>query len=146
MSIHPKEACVNCHFLIEEHVTRAAKPTPLEVSEDKRARARNNDFSWLTAISTPHCSRLVWSEGFGARPDDRFKTIVETDRKDFCFFFLWRPGMLLPAAEVLEKQRADAREANKDRHWIAYGVWVAVVALIIQTILGVIALYLTALR
>ena len=145
MSSHPEQSCVNCHFFTENHATPDGLH-PLDVNKEKRSKAKENDFSWLTRISTPNCSRLVWSEGAGARAADRFHTIVETDRKNFCFFFPWRPGMLLPAAELLEKQTAEAKEAKKDRRWIAYGVWVAVVALIMQTILGVIALLMTAYR
>ena len=52
--------------------------------------------------------------------------------------------MLDPAGVELEKRISEAKEAKKDRRWIAYGVWVAVIAIVVQAILSVIGLILSA--
>jgi hypothetical protein len=142
MSNHPRQACVNCHFFTEIHAV-ANGPLPLEINDGKRAKARQNDFTWINRIMSLKCSRLVWSDGFGATTD-RFQSIVETDPTDFCFFLPYHPGMLDPAGVELEKRISEAKEAKKDRRWIAYGVWVAVIAIVVQAILSVIGLILSA--
>jgi hypothetical protein len=64
--------------------------------------------------------------------------IVEADRKDYCFFFQDQPGMLNQAAETLQKRREKTREASHDRRLTMWGLWLAVIALFLNTILTII--------
>ena len=63
------------------------------------------------------------------------------DRGELCFFFPFREGIWMEVAETLEARSADRREAERDRKWVRWGVWVAAVALagpVVVKILGVI--------
>jgi hypothetical protein len=81
MSSQPKESCVNCHFFVENHAA-ADRVHPLEVNKEKRDKSEANDFSWLTRISTPDCSRLVWSEGVGTiSVSDRHRPALATGQR-----------------------------------------------------------------
>ena len=143
MPSHPREACVNCHFFMELHAFPTG-PSPLEVKAEKRALSRGNDFSWINHIMSLECSHLVWSEGFNAKPQDRFRTIVETERKGYCFFFPYHPGMLQPAAELLEKRSAEAKDAHHDRRLTIGGLLLAATALVVQALLAVIEIVISS--
>jgi hypothetical protein len=143
MSSHPNESCVNCHFFSGRYAV-ATGPYPFEVEADKRALSRENDISWINHIMSLECSRLVWSEGFDAKPQDRFRTIVETERKGYCFFFPYHPGMLQPAAELLEKRSAEAKDAHHDRRLTIGGLLLAATALVVQAVLAVIEIVISS--
>ncbi len=91
-------------------------PDPVHVSPEERDAARKGDYSWhkrTTSLCNLGCHHKVWSEGYNFDFDKRHEFIVQTDRTDFCFFFRFRPGMLLPAAEKLQQREAAEREARR---------------------------------
>jgi hypothetical protein len=88
-----------------------------------------NDFSWVADAEALECAFLVWGVGFGTAPEDFYQTIVATDRKGFCFFYPFHPGMLLPAAKILQQRAAEAEEADKGRRLTRTSLLIAGIAL-----------------
>lgn len=133
----PVQACVNCHFFRKESYTgfENARPWVTAVTEKERELCRSHDFTWLKDSSNIGCYFSVWD---GAHQlTDRYEIIVETDRKDFCFFWKNTPGMFFPAAKVLQKREAQDKEIRRDRRLTIAGLFVAAVALAFDTYLQV---------
>jgi len=78
----------------------------------------------------------VWDEGYTPElRQGRRQTIVETPRKDFCFFFEHRDGMLFPAAKTLQEREAQFKEAARDRRHTIIGLWIAALALLASVLM-----------
>lgn len=131
MSRTPEEACIRCHFL-----ERSIERSPFGVVDEQRTAILNDDYSWLHD-SPLSCYMGVWDEGYTPELRQmRRKTIVETPRKDFCFYFEHRPGMLFPAAKTLQEREAQLREAARDRRHTIIGLWIAATALIVSVLVN----------
>ena len=116
---------MNCHFFI--------KQTPehkLEVTQQERNAIKNHNFSVIKGHYALGCFFGVWDGGHNFDSQERFSTILYTSRKNFCFFWPWRQGMLLEAAKILQKREADNREASRDRKLTILGLWIATIALV----------------
>ena len=124
-----KQACIGCHFLIKQ-----SNPYKFEVTLLERKAIRKRDYSAFEHYSLG-CHFGVWDEGHNFDKDRKHEVIVETDRKDYCFFWKHRLGMLLPAAEILQKREADNREATRDRRLTVYGLIIAAAALGVNAII-----------
>ena len=105
------------------------------IDDSKRRAASVNDFSWIRETESLNCHFGVWDEGYEPGNEKRFERIVNTERKDFCFYWRHRPGMLLPAAETLQKREAESKEAARDRKLALVGLWIAALALFADVIL-----------
>jgi hypothetical protein len=103
-----------------------------EVRSEERAKARSGDYSWLLDHYALACHFGVWDEGHNFDKTARHAVIARTDRHRFCFFWSHRPGMLLPAAEVLQKREAEQQEARHDRKLTIIGLWIAAMALVVN--------------
>lgn len=63
-----------------------------------------------------------------------WETVVKVSRKErnsrgnSCFYREFEEGMLLPAAEELEKREAIQKEASRDRKWVIVGIVVTALA------------------
>ena len=125
-----KQACIGCHFLIKQ-----SNPSKFEVTLPERKAIRNRDYTAFEHYSLG-CHFGVWDEGYNFDKKHRHEVIVETNRKDYCFFWKHRLGMLLPAAEILQKREADNREATRDRRLTVYGLIIAAAALGINALIG----------
>lgn len=101
-----------------------------DVAWDQRDSIRNDDYSFIDSQSILACYLGVWNEGYTAKKNQRRKTIIETNRKDFCFFWRYRPGMLFPAAQLLQEKEIINQGAAKDRHYTIIGLWIAATALV----------------
>jgi hypothetical protein len=126
-----RKACIHCHFLVKIHGGH-----PLEIGPQEREAIRRQDYSAVEHYALA-CHFGVWDEGFNFDKEDRHKTIVETDRRDYCFFWEHRPGMLLPAAATLQNREADNREAARDRKLALVGLWIAAIALVLDFVADV---------
>jgi hypothetical protein len=139
----PTNACVGCHFFIRERrIQGHDEPMTNHVSSPERVKARNGDYSWIPPDASLACSRGVWDEGYNFDRAKRHEIIVEMERKDFCFFLEFHPGMLLPAGAELQKRREELREAGRDRRLSLLGLWIAASALAVNAVLGIIRLCL----
>jgi hypothetical protein len=123
-----RKACINCHFLVKIYEGHS-----FEIRPQEREAVRRQDYSAFEHYALA-CHFGVWDEGFNFDKEYRQKIIVETDRRDYCFFWKHRPGMLLPAAEALQKREADNREASRDRRLTLFGLWIAAIALVLDFI------------
>ncbi len=135
----PKHACVNCHFFMKTSPSPSGTTNPVRmpISSEYREKAHAGDYSWVLDHDVLGCGLLVWDESFESDKRERHHTIVEQDRRKFCFFWKNRPGMLFPAAEVLQKREAEAHEARRDRRLTGIGLLIAALALLINAILAI---------
>jgi hypothetical protein len=116
--------CINCHFLVKQ-----SNPGTFEVTHRNREAIKNQDYSQISNNYSLGCYFGVWDEGHNFSPELRHQTIVLANRKNYCFFWPHRPGMLLPAAEILQKREADNHAAGRDRRFTLLGLWIAALAL-----------------
>lgn len=135
MHAKPKQACVNCHFFVKEARGLRNGPVTLEVTETDRELCRAGDYSWHKDHYAIACHFAVWDEGHNFDMSRRHEVVVETDRQNFCFFWKHRPGMLLPAARVLQEREAQARDASRDRRLTIVGLFIAAIALLVDVLL-----------
>ncbi len=134
-----KQTCVDCHFFVEEaRSLPSPNPITVDVTSEERALAAKGDFSWVREIWTLMCHFKVWDEDYDFDLKARQRVIVDTNRRDFCFFWPHRPGMLIPAARALQEREAQAREASRDRRLTIWGLWIAVAALLVDVWLRVV--------
>lgn len=100
--------------------------------------AKRNDYSWHQRRKQAYnleCAMEVWTEGYNFEDSTRHEWLVETERRGFCFFWQFRPGMLIPAAKLLQQREAEAKDARRDRRLTIWGLWIAAAALMIDALL-----------
>lgn len=124
MFLKHKHTCVDCHFFGKE-----ASGLSLEVETSDREAARKGDFSWAAEHYALVCTFGVWDAGYNFCRADRQRVIAETDRRNFCFWWKHRPGMLIPAAKILQEREARDRDSARDRRLTQLGLWIAAIAL-----------------
>jgi len=127
--VRQHQYCVDCHFLVKENRQHGGIPNVFTLTDQERAKARADDFSWV-GDWTLACHLGVWDEGYRFGSQSRGRILTQTERRGFCFFWKYRPGMLLPAAKILQEREAQYREARRDRLLTICGLWIAVAALI----------------
>ena len=131
---NPKEACVNCHFFVKQYRGEDGDHT-MEVAQPQREKTRQNNYDWLHERYSLMCSFQVWDEGYRFDKNKVHELLVETNRADICFFWRFRPSMLLPAAKTLQAREAQDKYVSKDRKLTVVGLWVAATALMIDVYL-----------
>lgn len=140
----PRQACVNCHFFSKSYRDRP-QALNMAVNEQERTAVRRGDFEWhdsSPAVVALSCRMNVWDQGVTGFPhEDRYGLLVETERRTYCFFRAFQPGMLFPAAEELQRRESAAAEARKDRRLTIIGLWIAAAALLVGAIIDVIQLW-----
>jgi|SRR3990172_72823 len=128
-----KQSCTGCHFFVKEaRSLPSPNPITVDVTNEERSLAAKGDFSWAKEPWTLACHFGVWDEGYNFDKSKRQTLIAETDRRDYCFFWPYRQGMLIPPGKVLEQREAEAREASRDRRLTIWGLWIAAIALVID--------------
>jgi len=136
--IHSKQTCADCHFFVKQ--CRSPPDLTLlvsDVSKEERHKAKVNDFSWVQAYNRLACHFGVWDEGFKFDPQNRNLVIAQTERHDFCFFWQYKVGMLIPAAVELQKRESETRELSRDRRLTLCGLWIAAIALVVNVLLTI---------
>jgi len=127
----PRQACVDCHFFLSERrVSDTAHAN--EVSEEQRKKCRDKDLTWHRDMHSLMCAFMVWDEGYKAPSNGLYGIIVETERKDACFFWPWHPGMLMPAAKELQARESALAEADRGLLLTRRSLYVAVAALVVS--------------
>ena len=85
------------------------------------------------------CHFGVWDEGVKKLDNkERYETIVKKNRKNFCFFWEYRHGMLFQAAETLQKREEDRWVRRKERIIAIIGLWIAAIGLLANVIIKII--------
>ncbi len=126
--------CRNCHFLIK-NLREFEFANSLSMEE--RIKCKNEDFSFLREKhgESLECSHLVWSEGLPGHESPDYNSLInQINRKDGCFYFKYRPGMLIPAAKELEKRKSDLYQLRKDRRLTEIGLIISGSALALNLI------------
>ena len=123
--------CVDCHFLVKAVALpdRADVVTVL-VSQAERDSAKHNDFSWIKSHSEVRCHFTVWDEGVDFDRANRRDVIVVAERNGQCFYRRYNPGMLLPAAKLLQEREARHLLESRERRLAIAGLLVAATALV----------------
>lgn len=131
------QSCVDCHFFVKHHRGEDGRELTFEVSPEERELCRQDDYSWQSSQYTLACAFGVWDEGHKLPKADRYNVLVEMDRRDYCFFWHHRPGMLQSAAKELQKREAEAKSAARDRKLTIRGLFIAAAALVVDALLRV---------
>ena len=134
---NPRQVCADCHFFVKEARGVAPTPVTLEISAQNRALSKAGDNSWHADHYALLCVHTVWDEGHNFLPETKHAVVTSVDRRGQCFFWKHRPGMLIPAAKVLQEREAHEQEASTDRRLTVVGLWIAVLALVVQVVLQV---------
>ena len=123
--------CIDCHFLMKGN-----RDGQFSLTSEERQSARAGDYDWLHDVYSLGCHFGVWDEGFTpSSRENRQEILLGIDRRDFCFFWSYQPGMMFPAAKVLQKREAANRDAGRDRKYTIIGLWIAGIALAVSTLL-----------
>jgi len=134
----PAQSCVNCHFLVKQLRDMNGREYPVHPTQEERQRSRKDDFEWVKPCGSVSvsltCHHGVWDEGYNFDKERRHDEIVRRNRKGFCFFLEYHEGMLFPAGEEIQR----LREASRDRRLTVSGLWIAAIALVASTIVGII--------
>ena len=128
----PRQACVDCHFLVEER--RFNEKYTFILTEEQRARIRARDPEWHGEQATWQCDFLVLEES-RIKADDRYSVTLEAERQGACFFWPYDSGMLLPAARVLQERQMARKEADRGLRLTRRSLYVAVAALVVSAAL-----------
>lgn len=127
-----KQVCINCHFFVKYFNSSNGNRIANVSSGDDRDKIRkgepNRDFGLC-------CDFGVWDEGFNFDKKKIQEILLKTDRQDFCFYWAYRPGMLTPAAKILQERDAKNRETSRERKLAIVGLWIAASALIANVLL-----------
>lgn len=145
------QVCAECHFL----QLICTSPGNLEkISRDlrneQRDKIRKGNFKEVTweGKCLFECYRKIWSEEMeGYRSPDGYNSINEKlqfeinekPRKEFCFFWKYRPGMCYDAAKELQKRDYELNFARTDRRHAIIGLWIAAFALIANIVITIIS-------
>ena len=125
-----KHSCINCHFFVKD-----CGDAIEIIRNDERDLILKNDFSLINAPYYLRCHFGVWRDR-GHKLKNKYEVIIQPNRNN-CFFWKFRPGMELPAAEILQKKEELFRETSKDRRYTIIGLWIAAIALSISAVLGI---------
>ena len=139
MGLKHKQNCVDCHFLAKDrpdyyyakkHFNSLEKF--VEISAIERDQARNEEYSW---IQNENYTTLVCAFGVFESLEHNnviHQIIAQTDRRNFCFYWKYRPTLLISAAKILQEREAKNRDAEHDRSLTRRGLRIATFALFIN--------------
>ena len=129
------EKCKNCHFLMGYNlITRRNEELK---SAFRKELIKGNAESISNIYGDIGCYFGVWIDILDSLLVDYPKILGRQDRKDFCFFWPYHPGMEFSAAKILQKREAENKAAAHDRRLTIVGLFIAVGALIVNTIIGI---------
>jgi hypothetical protein len=131
-----KQICANCHFFIRQYRDERGAEHTFAVGAEQRARAISGDLSWQRESESLGCSRGVWDEGLGIGEAGKTAAISQQNRRGKCYFFMFQPGMLLPAAEKLQHERASTSKERLKYRLTIYGLLVGLIGLAIKLAYG----------
>ncbi len=137
MRAKPKQNCVDCHFFMKRGI-RVIIPSPglnlFEIEAKYREFVCHRGYEWLDQANYALvCSFGVWVGDHNFIKTNAHQVIVETNRRDFCFWWKHHPDMHLSAATILQEREAKNRDSARDRRLTLYGLWIAAIALIINS-------------
>jgi len=129
-----KQVCINCHFFVKYFNSPNGNRITSVSSGDDRDKIHKGELHRGFGLC---CDFGVWDEGFNFDKTKIQEILLKTDRKDFCFYWTYRPGMLTPAAKILQERDAKNRETSRERKLTIVGLWIAVSALVANVLLKI---------
>jgi len=134
--------CVNCHFLQKWAYGKGGEEQKVIVEGMERQNVARHTFWARGGGADLECYFGVWDGGSDFAREVGYKEVVQTDRRDFCFFWPYRPNMGVRAAEVLQERSARQQHADRLRFQNTVALYVVAGALALDIILRAISLLL----
>lgn len=139
-----KKLCVNCHFLTltSKNLNDDSIYITTPNISDRKELMKGN-FEIIEKPFSLSCYFKVWSEGYSpekeGKANDMKYIINKFNRKNFCFFWKYRPNMLFPAAEKLQEREYNLKQTAKDRMYTRIALYIAAGALALNIVINLIA-------
>lgn len=137
-----KKNCLGCQFFIKNiaifNDDKNCKRCVFSLTSQEREQIKQNRFEFISSnglvVKSLACHKGVWDDGCGKKDISTFEKdrFAENSRGNSCFYYPYQEGMLLSAAEELEKRETIQKEANADRKWIKWGFIVAAFGVLIS--------------
>jgi len=137
IKFRPQQTCVGCHFFVK-HDRDGNRTLTFDVNIEEREQSKKGDFSWMKKYDSLACEFGVWDEGYKLDKTKWEEILLKTNRHNYCFYWPYRFGMMLPAAKILQEIEAKDRDATRDRRLTIVGLWIAALALVVNLILKLI--------
>ena len=131
-----KQICANCQFFIRQYRGHGGAEHTFEIGAAQRAQAERGDLSWQRDSESIACFKGVWDEGLGMGGPAKIVAISQQERRGNCYYFQFQPGMLLPAADKLQQERAAASTEWLKYRLAIYALLLTVIALIAKIAYG----------
>ena len=128
------QKCINCHFLSIRPQRVNDKNFYTSLDKEKRESINKNDFIWQNDNATLCCYFSVWDDGYNPEKLDLRKDITEKERKDFCFFWEYHPGMIVPIAKILQERESAYKAIKTERRLTIIAILIASFALIVSIV------------
>jgi hypothetical protein len=106
----------------------------MEVTQAQRDQSRQNDFSWQRASESLGCYKGVWAEGHNFPNHEKYNVIVKQSRKSSCYFWKFKPGTFLNAAENLFDKDHAVKTSTRNYRIAIYGLILTIIGLLITII------------
>jgi hypothetical protein len=142
MTDRVSQNCVNCHFLQKWAYGKGGEEQKVIVEGMERQNVATHTFWARGGGGDLECYFGVWDGGSDFARQVGYKEVVQTDRRDFCFFWPYRPNMGVKAAEILQERAARQRYTGRLQFRIIVALYVVAGALALDIILRVIGLLL----
>lgn len=105
-----KAICRNCHFLAKEYDENDGRRLSSSLSEADRKKTKESPSAFLQPYYSLKCQMSVWDEGVVSLGNAHNNILNREDRKNKCFFFPYRPGMLFETAREIQKRQDESRQ------------------------------------
>ena len=129
--------CRNCHFFAKERFDRNGTKVFLPLDRDERDDVRLNQERPVSDDFSLVCHQGVWDEEqLPVRMNLEFMDVElnKTPREGQCFFFPYNPGMLIKAAEEMQKRQEENRQLKKSYEHTRIALYIAAGALAVNAI------------
>lgn len=132
------QICLKCHFLIK--LIEGTDYIPSSLNERERKYVVDFDYKPLVVQHRSQgfetklmCHHGVWDFGLSW---SQYEEQVNLDRKDTCFFWLYKTGVTLSAAEIFQKRQEEGHKFRNSLKWTQFGLLVAGAGLIVNAVLS----------
>ncbi|MGN2245026.1 hypothetical protein ACFWZU_16140 [Frateuria sp. GZRR33] len=131
-----KKICANCHFFVRRYHGQGGAEHTFEVTAPNRLKAAQGNTSWQHDSESLACFKGIWDEGLGLNSTAKNAAISRENRRGRCYFLPYQPGMLLPAAEKLQQERASASSDKSKSRLAIYGLLLTIAGLVAKLAYG----------
>jgi hypothetical protein len=106
--------CANCHFLMYVMNSYSGGGYPEDsVRTEWRAMIKRGDLSFAQDGKKLKCYHGVWNEEIKTMSDKEKKIEMnDKSRNNSCFFWIYHPEMMIPAAIELQKRKYEIQKTN----------------------------------